>query len=993
MIESVAFRTKARTVDHLGREQIADCPTAISELWKNSFDAYANFVELNIFDGDEPVATILDNGHGMSYQEFVDRWLVVGTESKFSDGETPDADMNGLKTRPKQGQKGIGRLSSANLGPLLLLVSKRKDEKFVAALLDWRIFENPYLILSDIKIPVTEFDDKNELFSQLPELFEVLMQNIWGGNDSKDRKQRIELAWSTYDKTIEEQYEKGSKELSPSQKISSTIVDASFEKRHIERWSVWNGDGDCGTALLVSNINGDLRAHLDDDSVDPASVHSKSRFFETLASFVDPYLDLSSTATANIDPQFRYEVWSHIGDGSRFIVGSGKEFDRKSTDDLEHVIDGYIDADGVFHGKIKAFGAWVEHDDNYVIPPPQDLKIHHRIDRRLGPVQLYIATYEQMRGSSTLSDEQFNKFSELADRYAGFLVFRDGLRILPYGRVDNDFFEIETRRSLSAGREFWNARRMFGRIALTREGNPNLRDKAGREGFIDNSATKTLKFIVENILMQSARDYFGSDADLRKVKLPEVQAENQAAKAREERNKLRRKQRKQFRSKLKKVNKSLPEYVDKLSIYEDGLNIGTQEELLGAQATLDDFRSELSDYKLTGAPQELGTLEEEYLLYRKSIAFSGRKIEQLTEKIEEAIQRIAPPKPSELLEKQLQRNAGQIRGRVRKWKDRIKSLQESEAERIANLIDYRNKLFHSKVLPLVEQVEAGEVSLVDATTLMEKWRSSLDAENEEIFEAYIRALESLSENIDLEMLAINGTEENDLLRTELERLNALAQLGVSVEILGHELQSYDDIIGHGVSQLPESVRKSTAVKEIQLGYDGLTSQLRFLSPLKLSGQGDQTWVTGEKIFNYVNEFFSSKLESAGIVFSASEGFLNFRVFDTSSRLLPVFINLVNNSRYWVSTVEGKKKEILLDVVDGQVVISDNGPGVNEIDEKKLFSLFFTKKTRGGRGVGLYLAKANLAAGGHKIYYVSDGSTMPLDGANFLIDFKGAEYDG
>jgi hypothetical protein len=40
-ISAVAFQTKARTVDHLGREQIADCPTAISELWKNAFDAYA----------------------------------------------------------------------------------------------------------------------------------------------------------------------------------------------------------------------------------------------------------------------------------------------------------------------------------------------------------------------------------------------------------------------------------------------------------------------------------------------------------------------------------------------------------------------------------------------------------------------------------------------------------------------------------------------------------------------------------------------------------------------------------------------------------------------------------------------------------------------------------------------------------------------------------------------------------------------------------------
>src|SRR4051812_7622209 len=134
MIRTLAFQTKARTVDHLGREQIADTPTAISELWKNSFDAYARNVALNIFDGYEPVAVIDDDGHGMNREEFVSRWLVVGTESKATGGPTPLDDRNGLHRRPRQGQKGIGRLSCANLGPVLLLVSKRKNQNFIAAL-------------------------------------------------------------------------------------------------------------------------------------------------------------------------------------------------------------------------------------------------------------------------------------------------------------------------------------------------------------------------------------------------------------------------------------------------------------------------------------------------------------------------------------------------------------------------------------------------------------------------------------------------------------------------------------------------------------------------------------------------------------------------------------------------------------------------------------------------------------------------------------------
>lgn len=147
MVEATAFQTRARTVDHLGREQIADCPTAVSELWKNAFDAYARSVELIIFAGVDdagPAGAIADDGHGMNRQEFLDRWLVVGTETKLAADKTSVADQNNLRVRPRQGQKGIGRLSCANLGHTLLLVSKRTTSPFVAALVDWRLFENPF---------------------------------------------------------------------------------------------------------------------------------------------------------------------------------------------------------------------------------------------------------------------------------------------------------------------------------------------------------------------------------------------------------------------------------------------------------------------------------------------------------------------------------------------------------------------------------------------------------------------------------------------------------------------------------------------------------------------------------------------------------------------------------------------------------------------------------------------------------------------------------
>jgi DNA mismatch repair ATPase MutL len=84
----------------LGRGQIADAPTAVSELWKNSYDAYARDVALHIFDGHPEIGLVTDDGGGMSIANFRERWLVIGTESKIEFGEDEKPEMFGLGARP-----------------------------------------------------------------------------------------------------------------------------------------------------------------------------------------------------------------------------------------------------------------------------------------------------------------------------------------------------------------------------------------------------------------------------------------------------------------------------------------------------------------------------------------------------------------------------------------------------------------------------------------------------------------------------------------------------------------------------------------------------------------------------------------------------------------------------------------------------------------------------------------------------------------------------
>ncbi len=156
-VKSFNFRARARTIEHLGKGQIADCPTAVSELWKNAYDAYARDVALYTVDANYPCGVLIDNGCGMSPEQIIDNWLIVGTESKSKKKALREEDRFGISIRQTQGEKGIGRLSAAFLANVTFLVTKKINGSFTSLLVDWRLFENPYLSFEDISIPFLEW--------------------------------------------------------------------------------------------------------------------------------------------------------------------------------------------------------------------------------------------------------------------------------------------------------------------------------------------------------------------------------------------------------------------------------------------------------------------------------------------------------------------------------------------------------------------------------------------------------------------------------------------------------------------------------------------------------------------------------------------------------------------------------------------------------------------------------------------------------------------
>lgn len=989
MVDAVSFRTRARTIDHLGREQIADCPTAISELWKNAYDAYATSVALHIYDGDIPVAAIVDDGHGMTHQDFIDKWLVVGTESKASGDQVREEDRNGLPPRPKQGQKGIGRLSSAFLGPLLLVVSKRSDTPFTAALIDWRLFENPFLYLQDIEVPVVEFDTKEQIFEQLPAMFATLGGNLRGTGRDGARDQRITHAWQSFD-TLE------ATEGKPSTRdaMERIIEGAIFDPRHFLQWPLWRGDKAHGTILLIADIVFDLEAQL------PGRLHAgdfnaakqaTDRLFQTLSNFTDPFTHPDETEISYSAADFDYSVIAWTGALRNSKITTQREFDYRNLDELEHVVEGTVDEHGTFVGRVRAFGNWLEGEVR--ISPKTD--VPQRTSSKVGAFHVRLGSFQKMFGSSTHPLDVHQRLKDQAEKYAGVMIYRNGLRVMPFGREDNDFFEIEKRRSEHAGRNFWSNRRTFGRIAITRDGNPNLKDKAGREGLIDNKAAKVFRDLVENLLKKTALEYFGSDSDLQAQYLPDIKAGRAREKAEEERKRRRTSNRRHFRANLQRFGPELTVLRNELETLAERLRDAeptTESEILHLREQVQELKDRSNDFSLGETPRTLGSLEEEYGVFRFNQRSVGNLLRTVEQSLNAALEAIKPRAPREIAFSDLSSHAAYLQGRLRKWLKDARELLEAEQRRITALYEARSKQYHAKTLPILDDVEHERVPLAKALERLAGERDNVDIENAETFEPYIAALRSLQENIDLETLAAYGMDAVDEMREEVDRLHSLAQLGITVEIIGHEIEGFELTISEGLQDLPEEAQQTPAFAAIKIAHEALADRLRFLSPLKLSGPKYKTTLGGADILGYVQRFFQDTLQNTGVSLEATDRFRRFSVYEQPARIFPVFINLINNALYWVRQEGSGTHRILLDAVDAKIVVADDGPGVDEDDLRHLFSLFFTRKVRGGRGVGLYLCRANLAAGGHTIEYATEERFRVLPGANFVIDFKGATYE-
>lgn len=959
------FRTKARAVDLLGKGQIADLPTAITELWKNGYDAYADNLTAEIYletykEIDRPLFVMTDDGKGMSRNDILDKWLVLGTDSKsratLEDKESEETLWK--KPRIKAGEKGIGRLSVAFLGNPMLMLTKKIGHPLQALFFDWRLLENYNLFLDDVDIPIENIKNIGEFTDKFEALKKSFLKNFEKESDLDGNR-------------IWEQSQKELKSGIQESVSSSTLPDFLIDK-------LLNNLVDLdhhGTKFIIFEPIDQI---VDLTQNDEDNLEDRSFVLSSLSGFTNDFIESNSLVNTSIP------IFKEVGSEYDFLTSRGRFFTSKDYELADIVINGTFDGYGAFNGKLKIYDKVIPY--SFLNPRKRDYRNEY------GEVILKLGYNQGQEKDSIQSELAYKAINDKVEEYGGLYIYRDNFRVLPYGRSNADFLKFEERRSRRAGTYYFSYRRMFGFLGLSRGQNPKLKDKSSREGLINNGAYRAFENDLTSFFIDLAKEYF-SDKPKQSIfrdRLKELKEQAEEIK----------KDNKRATEEKKAFSKDLKEYPAKLKVHSKKYG-----ELLEAlKQKLDSANSNYSD--IEAILDKLNSLDIEFEKLIPSIPKRYKPTDLQLDRLDKYETEL------QLFIDTLQKDRKKLMAEVNK-KLHIKDLQiefsknfskyqatleELVSENKEQLkIKYETliKDFSLRSQKILEEFEVGKDNIVNSIESKEsiveetkKIKTKFEYLREQInkeLQPLVDHISKLSFEIDEELVQGAYRAEYETMKYKWEQTRETAQLGVAVEIIDHEFNQLYAKINYSIDKL-NTENLFTDVEQFQFlkqNFKQLEDKYDLLSPLyRITGVVAKE-VSGKHIQDYLLRFFERRIKDYKIDLHSTKEFKNFTLTIKEPVIHTVFINIINNAIYWMRNSE--YREILLDYrkKTNEIIISNSGQKIEEHRIEKIFEMFYSNRPN-GRGIGLYLSKQSLNESNLDIYATNNEEYNVLKGACFVI---------
>ena len=236
--------------------------------------------------------------------------------------------------------------------------------------------------------------------------------------------------------------------------------------------------------------------------------------------------------------------------------------------------------------------------------------------------------------------------------------------------------------------------------------------------------------------------------------------------------------------------------------------------------------------------------------------------------------------------------------------------------------------------------------------------------------------------------------EKDYLVQRAETTEDLAGVGLSVEMTSHDIMlmmSRAKDIGTEIARLSRNSENEKIQQQADMlvgVLSQITDGMQDIQSLFKSARRRRKALRIEPILDKIFQLYESLLERKNVQYKKVTSPGSPLVADTTDGVvMQVLINLFDNASYWLDTANKEDKKICVTVngVEGELIFSDNGPGIDEEDLPYIFEPFYSGKGQEGRGLGLYIARQLLERHDYHISVAKDHQKK-LSGANFVVSF-------
>jgi len=838
----------------------------------------------------------------------------------------------------------------------------------VVSFIHWGLFEIPGIDLDQIEIPIETLPG-----GELPDsaFVQKLVERVRGNLESLSAHIAPDI------------FESLQKQLSNFNIDPEAVSDALGEPK-------LKGNG-VGTHFYILPTDPILESDIDEFSGEIATPLQKM-----LLGFSNTMLP--NRAPPAITARFR----DHKPDGNiDELIGEKEFFTPEEFEAADHHFVGKFNKYGQFFGTVSYYR---QPHVEYQVAWPEA----HGVETECGPFEVRVAYVQGDQKESKLSPEDWAHIISKLNIIGGLYIYKDGVRILPYGNSDYDFLNIELRRAKAAKDWFFSYRRMFGAVEINHKENPNLIEKAGREGFRTNKAYKQMKAILENFFMQLAKDYFRKesiygeeyraikeqltkDAELLKKRALRINARKQAFSHELD----------AFFKKLEKGEPSaaasrLVEEAQKRAFAIAEINDAERagRELLRLESDLRKFVSALrNEYKITKI-RGVGLSKKaiaDWDAYRKN---ADRLEEEVFAPLEKSLDAIVSELASEsLVALDRRRRIGQAIDEVSSLRKREISTLSRRAKNEANelaqkVIEEAQRRLASidstitSIYAEFSQSETAELSDEELLELQKKFLGEISTTAQaeaEALEGILHQLNSMAasirrnESMEDETAALESALQGKI--EELEVYSDLAQVGTAVGIVHHEMYGVIDGVRKNFQKLRPWARANESLNSIYHGlkdsFDHLDSYLKLFTPLSRRLSREKAQISGEHIRKYLLDIFDARLQRHHVDLIVTEAFKGKTIEGYPSTFFPTFVNLVDNAIYWVATTKNDERWITLDSDSQGFFISNSGPGIPLRGADRIFEFGVSSKP-GGRGMGLYISRETLRKEGYDLVLTNPG---------------------